>query len=706
MDLNVKGLPVIGRRNLIRRLGLQRLEDRRLLASDVRYCLPSFPNGPELPAVIAAPVAPLAAGSMPNSFSPHDANGDNQVTPLDALQVLNFLAAVQRGTEVSTAETLARFDANRDATVTPSDALEIIKEITQAQRSGFDTIYVPGVTLMQAVDVGSVVNDLSVQIDVSASVRAVYVAIDRQGTSTVSDITSLRSGQSFVLSHEELLARLGPIDDGPVELQFWADDPQRLARTQLLVDYQAFVPPCPDRRLWTENAENGTKNVVDRTHSAYPLIQSAVRAEGSRAFHLAHSSPNLNAFEIDRTIRIEEDTQLYFMSRLGWATTAQVAEVQLSTNGGASWPHTVYSQAGTGDSGEGAFVLRQIDLSAFRGQDVRLRFVYQVKAGSYYPQTDPGFGWYVDNIQIGNYLDKIVYEIGNPTAYEQQYLEYINRARADALAEARRLTNLTDSQITSVYTAFGINPRDISFQYTQQVNSGQILQRAQPLSFNSALLAAAQLHTQDLYNNRFQGHSSSSKPPAPFKSGFGPRDRAAAMGYVGGVAENVYSYSLSVAYGHAAFGVDWGGETPGHPDYNPLFAGQGMQNPAGHRLNLHNGNANEIGIGVINATNGSVGPQLVTQNFGLAGNATFITGVVFEDLNGNRFYDIGEGRAGVRVDVDGSGYYAVSTQSGGYSVPVSADGVYTVTFSGGGFDTYLVTSQVKGGKNVKVDYVI
>lgn len=697
---------VIGRRKTARRLALQPLENRWLLASDIDYCLPSLPTEPDLAALNASPVAPLAAGSTPTNYSPYDPSGDARVTPLDALQVLNYLAAVQRGSVVPTAETQVRFDVNRDATVAPLDVLEIIQVLSQAQRGGFDEIHVPRVTLLNEA-AGAVVQDLSVRIDVPANVQKIYAAVNGEnGVSAPHEITSLRSGGTLTLSHQELLSRLGPIEEGPVELQFWTDDPQRLARTHLQVNYQAPVLPRPDRVLWTENAENGTKNVIDQTHSAYPLIQPDIRAAGKQAFHLAHSSPTLNGFEINRTIRVEEDTQLYFMSRLGWAATGQVAEVQLSTDGGTSWPHTLYSQAGTGDSGEGAFTLRQIDLSPYSGQNIRLRFVYQVKSGSYYPQTDPGFGWYVDNIRIGNFVEKIAYSIGKPTAYQQQYLEYINRARADALAEARRLANLTDSQITDVYASFGIQPSDILYQYTQQVNSGQITRRTQPLSFNAALLQAAQLHTQDLYNNRSQSHTSLAQPPAPFESGFGPRDRAGALGYTGGVAENVYSHSRSVAYGHAAFAVDWGGDSPGHPDYNPLFAGQGMQNPAGHRLNLHNARANEIGIGVINATSGPVGPQLVTQDFGLANNATFITGVVYEDLNGNRFYDIGEGRSGVRIDVDGSGYYAVSASSGGYSVPVSADGQYTVTFSGGGFETYVVTSQVKSSQNVKVDYVI
>jgi hypothetical protein len=108
---------------------------------------------------------------------------------------------------------------------------------------------------------------------------------------------------------------------------------------------------------------------------------------------------------------------------------------------------------------------------------------------------------------------------------------------------------------------------------------------------------------------------------------------------------------------------------------------------------------------VINGTNGSVGPQVVTQDLGNPGSARYITGVVYEDLNSNSFYDIGEGRSGVRIDVNGSAYYALSTASGGYAVPVNADGTYNVTFSGGSFATFATTASVIAGRNVKVDYL-
>lgn len=459
--------------------------------------------------------------------------------------------------------------------------------------------------------------------------------------------------------------------------------------------------------LWTENAENGLNYVIDGTSTDYSLVQSSVVSEGTNAFHLANPSFQDNWFVLDQDITLDYDTKLFFQSRLSWATNAQVAKVQISTDGGATWPTDIYSQMGTGGQGEGSFSLREVNLSSYANQDARFRFYYDFTGGSAFTQTDDFVGWRIDDIQIGSELTKTQYSIGNPSADAQLYLEYINRAREDAIVEAHRLAAETDPDIVSAYNFFNIDTNDIVSQFQWAVDYGHMAQHAEPLAFNEDLNQMAELHTEDMFDNEFQGHVSSANPPAPYMPGDELSDRAAAVGYSGSLGENVYSYADSIEHGHAGFNVDWGNTTnTSSPAYNPNFAGQGMQNPAGHRLSIHNPNFKEAGIGVINGTNSSVGPQLVTQNFGSTGDATFVTGVVFEDLDGDNFYDIGEGRSGVRIDVDGSGFFAISTDSGGYTIPVSGDGNYEVTFSGGGFSDFVTTAIVSNGENVKIDYLV
>lgn len=472
-----------------------------------------------------------------------------------------------------------------------------------------------------------------------------------------------------------------------------------------------YSQSASSQTLWTEGAESGLAYVVDGTSNEYSLTQSDFVTEGDNAFHLANPGFEDNWFVIDQDINIQADTKLFFQSRLSWSANGQTAKVQVSTNGGVTWPTDIYSQSGPGDAGEGAFNLREIDLSGYASQSARFRFYYDYTPGqSAFTQTSTNVGWRIDDIQIGSQLEKQLYSVGDPSDDSQLYLEYVNRARADAIVEANRLASETDPDITSTYNSFGVTGQNIVEQFQYYVDQGCMEQVAQPLSFNDKLQDMAQLHTQDMFDNAFQGHVSSDNPPAPYQAGYSLGQRRNAVGYSGGVGENVFSYADSPGEGHAGFDVDWGNVTnTSHSCYNPAFNGQGMQNGAGHRTNIHNGDYKEVGIGVVNGTNTvdgeTVGPQLVTQNFGDPGSATYVTGVVYEDLNGNDFYDIGEGRSGVRVDIAESAYYAISSTSGAYSLPVNDDGIYAVDFTGGGFNDYSVEAIVSNGWNVKVDYL-
>lgn len=275
-----------------------------------------------------------------------------------------------------------------------------------------------------------------------------------------------------------------------------------------------------------------------------------------------------------------------------------------------------------------------------------------------------------------------LYSIGSPTNEEQLYLEYINRARASPPAEAARLAATSDPDVVASYKYFGVNLTLMQTQFAA------ILPKP-PLSMNPLLLTAARAHSEYMLQNNYQGHTGADGVLGTRLAAY----VAGANGY--SIGENVYAYAKSVFYGHAGFDVDWGG---------PALTG-GMQTPAGHRENIH-GAFREIGVGVVLGSNGSVGPQLVTQDFGFRYDTKpFVTGVVYRDTNQNGFYDLGEGIGGVTVTVDGSDFYAVTTPSGGYSVPVPADGSYTVTFSGGGFATNQQTAVVSGGNNVKIDYL-
>jgi hypothetical protein len=280
-----------------------------------------------------------------------------------------------------------------------------------------------------------------------------------------------------------------------------------------------------------------------------------------------------------------------------------------------------------------------------------------------------------------------LYSIGDPTNEEQYYLELINRARANPSAEGVRLATTTDSNVLQAYSAFSVNLVLMQSQFV-------LTPPAPPLSMNATLVSAARAHSQNMLQNNYQGHSG---PDGSLTT----RLQSYTSGANGwSIGENVYAYSKSVWYGHAGFEVDWGGTA----------VNGGMQSPPGHRQNIHSTTFREVGIGVVlgsNGGSGGVGPQLVTQDFGTVGGLLpFVTGVVYRDLNGNGFYDPGEGLGGVTVTVSTTNSYAVTASSGGYSVPVPGDGSYTVTFSGGSVPMNQKNVSVSNGQNVKADYVV
>ncbi|MES2660051.1 MAG: CAP domain-containing protein [Verrucomicrobiota bacterium] len=257
-----------------------------------------------------------------------------------------------------------------------------------------------------------------------------------------------------------------------------------------------------------------------------------------------------------------------------------------------------------------------------------------------------------------------LYQFGNPTAEEQSYIELINRARANPLAEGARLATTTAPDVLAAYTQYGVN-------LTMMQNEFNAIAAAQPLAPNAALTSAARSHSQWMLNNATQSHDETNPSNTT-------QQRITNAGYIWStIGENIYAYSSNVWYGHAGFQVDWG---PGGTG--------GMQSGRGHRANIHRAAFKEIGAGVVNGTNGAIGPQLVTQDLGAPSNGqTFGTGVAYYDLNANNFYDIGEGIAGLTVNVSGTTNYCTTAIGGGWVVPIpNTATTRTVTFSGLGIN--------------------
>ena len=255
-----------------------------------------------------------------------------------------------------------------------------------------------------------------------------------------------------------------------------------------------------------------------------------------------------------------------------------------------------------------------------------------------------------------------------PTAYEQLILELINRARLDPNAEASRL---------------GIS-------LNKDLSPGQISgDSKQPLAYNSTLNNAAAGHSNWMLANNVFSHTGA--------GGSDPGDRMAAAGY---------QFSGNWTWGE---NIAWNGTTG---TLNVLQAAHsahdGLFDSAGHRLNILNDNFKEIGVGAETGNYRGYNAFMLTENFAKSGSGSFITGVAYNDNNGDSFYSIGEGRGGVNVSFreGSSGLGSTSTWSaGGYALKTTETGNITVTFSGGGLPAAVTATVVLANENVKVDLI-
>jgi hypothetical protein len=224
-----------------------------------------------------------------------------------------------------------------------------------------------------------------------------------------------------------------------------------------------------------------------------------------------------------------------------------------------------------------------------------------------------------------------------PTPEETLILELMNRFRADPKAESQYIVK-----------TFGSGERIFGADARMFLEECAGLGPVPPLVFNLQLLDAARKHSYYMVHNGL-GHDEQ-----PGKRGFtgaSPGDRTKAAGYPGGAAENAFAGSSGPLNSHVRFIVDDG---PGGTG--------GMQPGRGHRMNMI-GRHREAGPGAV--ANGA--GLSVTHNFGSRGGNRLAGGAVYIDLNGNGFYDVGEGKGGIQI-VASDGSRATTWSSGAFAI--------------------------------------
>jgi Ca2+-binding RTX toxin-like protein len=223
----------------------------------------------------------------------------------------------------------------------------------------------------------------------------------------------------------------------------------------------------------------------------------------------------------------------------------------------------------------------------------------------------------------------------------------------------------------------------------QLINAERAKVGAQPLAFDDNLNTAAEHHSSWMINTDTFSHTG--------VNGSSPGDRMESADY---------DFSGSWAWGE---NIAWrSARSPsGFVDEVEQMHISLMNSP-GHKANILNDNFREIGIGL------EVGPYsrfedaaFITQDFAKTATNPFLVGVAFDDLDGDKFYDINEGLSNLTVTAKNNTTGAITTTqtspAGGYQLELAA-GNYTVSFTGSEIAT--TTYQVSiNSKNVEQDLV-
>jgi Cysteine-rich secretory protein family len=255
-----------------------------------------------------------------------------------------------------------------------------------------------------------------------------------------------------------------------------------------------------------------------------------------------------------------------------------------------------------------------------------------------------------------------------PTAQDVLMWALINRARLDPAGEAAR---------DGIDLNEGLAPGTISSASKQ------------PLAWNASLFTSADQHSAYMLTNNYFGHQ------GPGESDPETRETAAGFPSQSSWGENIVWQGSSAPLDATQTIIS---------EEQALFMDTSVSG-RGHRLNILNDNFQEVGVSQeLGAFQGQPYASVVTQDFGtrLSG-GQFLTGIAYNDTNGDGFYSVGEGRGNISVSVSGGS--VVTAGPGEYSEAIGS-GSQTTTFSGGDLGAPVtVTATITAGRNALLDLV-
>ena len=176
--------------------------------------------------------------------------------------------------------------------------------------------------------------------------------------------------------------------------------------------YQWLMAEATNGNL-VDSALNGLTNFTMSPTPTYSVTTTPPVGTG-KCFHLCHTNPVPQLLQLNELLFPSNSAVLSFKSLLGYATAEEVARVQISTDQGISW-QDIYTQAGTGGSGQSSFTTLSFPLTNYLSQRLLVRFDYDFSSGTYYPQASANVGWCLENITITN-CQQLIAQTTNVTA--------------------------------------------------------------------------------------------------------------------------------------------------------------------------------------------------------------------------------------------------------------------------------------------------
>ncbi|NDV63119.1 hypothetical protein G0Q06_11700 [Puniceicoccales bacterium CK1056] len=153
------------------------------------------------------------------------------------------------------------------------------------------------------------------------------------------------------------------------------------------------------------DAEDGFQPFEADTSGGYSIVQNGRRANGHSAYQLANPDATTQTLTHPDTFIVKDgQPRLYFNSSLAWATSDQVARVEINAGSSENWQE-IWRLTGLVQSNND-FTSETLDLSEWSGKTVRIRFRYSLEGTSYYAGSSSNSGWVIDDISLSG-VDRV-----------------------------------------------------------------------------------------------------------------------------------------------------------------------------------------------------------------------------------------------------------------------------------------------------------